>query len=515
MSLLADKDRVKSSVMRLATGLAICAAMLVPASQAKAGDENILKIGLFWVGSDLDPAVKWNGWTLPRLAIGETLIGVDPDLQFQPLLAESWEVIDDKTTRFTIRSGATFHNGEPVTAAAVKASIERAMQVTGRTDVLFPVASITADGQILTITTSEPFSTLINVLADPVYTIVTGFDAEGFGEKPIATGPFKVDKFDADAGVWTSRHADHWGGKPQLDGVHTLLIRDGSTRVLALQSGEIDLTTQLSSRDLDLLEASGEFNVLKGPNARIFMARFNMQKPYMQNDDFRQALVSAINRDAVAQVVNGYVAKGPFPPVFAFSYQGEEPFAYDPQAAMKLLDGAGIVDGDGDGIREYDGQNIVLEFFARSGHGADAKNSGIVIQSALKNIGIGMNVSQVKSFGDIVEKGEYDMIWERWTAAPTLDPLYFLELSFTTDGKGNKGGYSNPAYDAIIAELRGAFAKEDRASLAQDAVSILLKDAPAIFFYHGLGNIVSRNNVTGVSRYPTEIVFINRNIGKE
>ena len=57
------------------------------------------------------------------------------------------------------------------------------------------------------------------MLADPTYTIVTGFDAEGFADKPIATGPFMVDRFDAAEGVFTSKHAGYWGGEPSLDGV--------------------------------------------------------------------------------------------------------------------------------------------------------------------------------------------------------------------------------------------------------------------------------------------------------
>ena len=515
MDLLKNNNTaLKRTAVKVATGLALCASLMMTTAPAHA-EGNTLKIGLFWTGKNLDPAVKWNGWTLPRLAIGETLVAVDQNLKFQPVVAESWDVVDDKTVKFQIRSGVTFHNGEAVTADAVKKSIERAMQTTGRGDMKFPVDKITADGQTLTMTTTEPFSTLVNVLADPTYTIVTGFDAEGFADKPIATGPFMVDRFDAAEGIFTSKHAGYWGGEPSLDGVDSLIIKDGNTRALALQSGEIDLTTQLNARDLEMLEATGKFNVQKGPNARIFMARFNMQKPYMKNAAFRQALVTAIDKTSVVKAVSGFAAKGPFPPAFDFAYTGDEPYAYDPAAAMKLLDDAGIKDSNGDGIREFDGENIELDFYARTGHGANAKTSGIVMQQALKEVGIGMTVTQVKSFGDIAEKGDYDILWERWTAAPTLDPQYFLELSYATGAKGNKGGYSSAAYDAVITKLKSAFAKEDRISLANEAVTIALKDAPGIFFYHGLGSIITSNDVTGVSRFPTEIVFIDSRVGKK
>lgn len=287
-------------------------------------------------------------------------------------------------------------------------------------------------------------------------------------------------------------------------------MKDGSARAMAMQSGELQLTTQLSHADLEMLEKSGKFNVQKGPNVRIFMARFNLEKEYMKNPEFRKALVHATNKDAIVKdVVKGFVAKGPFPPTFDFAYKGEETYGYDAEKAKKILDAAKIIDGDGDGIREYNGKNIVLEFYARTGHGANAKNSGIAMQSMLKKVGIGMKINQVKSFGDILKKGDYDIVWERWTAAPTLDPLYFLQSSFGKDATGNRSGYSNPEYNKTIMNLRKESDKTKRNELAQKAISILLNDAPAMFIYHGLGSIVTSKNVDGIYRFPTEIIYID------
>ena len=475
--------------------------------------EKTLKIGLFWLSSDLNPTTKWNGWTLGRLGIGENLVQVDENMKFKPVLAESWEKVDDKTTIFKIREGVTFHDGSKLTAEAVKKSIENALKAPKRKDVKFPVESIVAEGQKLTIKTSKPYAILVNNLSDPFFVIVNGFDKEGFSSKPIATGPFAVDKFEAAKGVWLSKNKSYWGDKTNIDKVEALLIKDANTRAMALQSGEVNLVTQVEPNELQMLEKSGKFTIQKGPNARIFMARLNTQKEYMKNADFRKAIAYAIDQETIVKnIAKGYPAKGPFPPTYDFAYKGENPYKFDVAKAKDLLDKAKITDSNGDGNREFNGKELSLKYIARTGHGTTAKNIGIAIQSSLKDIGIKMDVVQVESFGDIVKKGKFDLVWERWTAAPGNDPESFLKSSFQGESVGNRGKYSNPEFDKIISELGQALKKEDRNALSQKAVEILLKDVPALFMYHGEGNIVTSKNISGVKRFPSEIYFIDSRV---
>ena len=479
-------------------------------------EEVVLRIGLFWLSSDLEPTTKWNGWNLARLGIGQNLVQVDENMEFIPVVAESWEVIDEKTMIFNIREGIKFHDGTEVTAQSVKKSIERALEISGREDVKFPVESIVAEGQKLTISTTKPYSILLNNLADPVYTIVTGFDKDNFAIKPISTGPFKVEKFDAETGVSLTRNEYYWGGTVEVDRVEAVLIKDASTRVMALQSGEIDIATQIEHNDLELLEEKGGFNIQKGPNVRIFMTRLNMGTEYMQIPEFRKALLHAIDQDLmVKEIANGYPAKGPFAPVYDFAHIGKLPHTYNPALARELLDSVGIVDGNGDGVREHNGNNIVLRFILRTGHGASAKNMGVAMQSAFRDIGISMEISQVESFGDIIDNGEFDLVWERWTAAPGLDPQYFLEASFKTEAHGNKGNYSSAVFDNLVKELGRTFDREERIELGRKGVQILLEDVPALFLFHGEGNIVTRENIKGIYRFPTEIYYIDSRVRVE
>ncbi|MFK5951558.1 MAG: ABC transporter substrate-binding protein [Desulfobacterium sp.] len=471
-------------------------------------------MALFWLDGNIEPTEGWNGWTLTRSGIGENLIQIDENLKYKGVIGEDWKQVDELTTVFQIRKGITFHNGTPVDALACKASIERALAITDRKDVQFPLDNITAQGDQLTIKTLKPYATLLNVLADPVFIIVDASaaakDPEGFKVKPITTGAFKVISFSSDTGLILKKYAGYWKGEPGVDIVNVKYISDASTRTMALQSGELDLATQIGARDLTLFENDDRFRVYKGPNLRIFLLRINMERPYMKNSVFRQALMHGINKDIYAtKLAGGIPARGPFNSLLPFGYKGDEYYTYDPAKAKTLLDKEGFVDGDGDGIREMNGKNIVLKYVCMTNHGKNAKNIGIAMQSQYKKIGIGLKVFQFENFNEIAKKGDFDFLYERWTSAPTADPQYFLEASFKTGGRGNYGHYSNPQLDGVCETLKNTMDKAKRDKLGMEGTRILMEDTASIFLYYGQGNVVTSRNVDGVYRFISEIYYID------
>ena len=486
----------------------------IPQAFAKTDGEKTLNLALFWLDENIEPTEGWNGWTLTRSGAGENLIQIDENLNFKPVVAASWEQPDALTTIFKIRKGVKFHNGAIADAKACKASIERALAITGRKDCQFPVDSITVDGDLLTIKTTKPYATLLNVLADPVFIIVDAAaaakDPEGFKFKPITTAAFKVESFSPETGLILKKHAEHWNGVPGVDTVNAKRISDPSTRTMALQSGELDIATQLGARDLALFEKNDKFIVHKGPNLRVFMLRINFDRPYMKNDAFRQALMHGISKDVYAtKIANGVPARGPFNELLPFGFNGDDFYTYNPEKAKQLLDEANIVDSDGDGIREMNGKNIVLQYVCMTNHGKNAKNIGTAMQSQYKEIGIGLKINQFENFNQIASKGEFDLMYERWTSAPTADPQYMLESSFRSDGRGNYGHYSNEKLDAVCDQLRESMDKKKRSELGKEGTEILMRDTAAIFLYYGLGNVVTNKKVDGVHRFISEIYYID------
>ncbi|SFI25831.1 peptide/nickel transport system substrate-binding protein [Tindallia magadiensis] len=471
-----------------------------------------VNIGLFWLDADIEPTTAWHGWTLARLGVGENLIQLDENMNFVGKLAESWEVIDETTAIFELRENAYFHNGKKVDAEAVKASIQRALELTDRDDVKFPLESIEAEGNTVKIRTEEPWPTLLNLLADPVYIIVDAEAAEsaGFNMAPVATGPFRVTSFIAEEGLSLTRHEEHWSGKSNIESIDAKYIPDASVRAMALQTGEIDFATQLNHTDLEIFEDTDEYVVLRGPNLRIFQLRLNMDKPYMKYPEFRQALVHGIDKNSYAkELANGVPAKGPFAPQLSFSFDGEVPYNFDPEKAKDLLDDLGIVDVNGDGFREYQGERIILSYVARSDLGQVPNTIGSAMQAQYRDIGLDMELVLVESDSSLVESGDFDMRWERWTSAPTGDPQSYLQASFGSDGSGNRGNYSNEELDSLIQKLVRTVEKEDRDRIGIQAAELLITDVPALFLYYGEGNVVHSSRLTGIERFTSEVYYID------
>jgi peptide/nickel transport system substrate-binding protein len=499
--------------MRKLFGLTIIVSLLLASTLAFAGGKT-LNIALFWLDENIDTTTGWNGWTVARCGIGENLAQIDENLKMKPVIAESWEQIDPTTTVFQIRKGIRFHNGQLVDAAACKASIERAHSITNRKDMKFPLAGISADGYTLTIKTTKPYSILTNILADPVYIIVdakaAAKDPEGFKVKPVCTGPFKVASFAADKGLKLVKHEKYWKGDPGVDTVDVKYLADGATRTMALQSGEIDLATQLNANDLKLFEGNDKFVVKKGPNLRIFQLRLNFERPYMKNPKFRQALMHGISKDVYAtKLASGVPARGPFNSMLPFGYKGDDYYTYDPEKAKKLLDEAGFVDSDGDGIREMKGKNIVMEYIFSTRHGKRAQTIGTAMQSQYKAIGLGLKLVQLESIVELGKKGKFDFKFERWTSAPTADPQYYLEASFKTGGYLNEGHYSNPEFDALCDKLGDSFDKAERYKLGVQGTKMLMEDNAGIFLFYGLGHVVTNKNVDGIYRFVSEVYYID------
>ena len=115
-----------------------------------------MNVGLYWFGTNLDPAVEYNGWTLCRTGIGETLVKIDKDLQIVGQVADSWEMLDDNTWKFHIRDGVTFQNGDPCDAEAVKASFERVLGSVERAKTSTYISNIETDGDDVIFTTEQP-----------------------------------------------------------------------------------------------------------------------------------------------------------------------------------------------------------------------------------------------------------------------------------------------------------------------------------------------------------------------
>ena len=134
-----------------------------------------------------DPAESWNSWYTSRYGITETLYKLDENLKHSLFLQKSCEMKDETTCVITLRDDVTYQNGEPVTAKSIKACWERTMDVNARMNELLFIESMTADGQILTVTTSEPVPAFVNGLSEPLTGIYDVTEPDTIAQQPIGT----------------------------------------------------------------------------------------------------------------------------------------------------------------------------------------------------------------------------------------------------------------------------------------------------------------------------------------
>ena len=144
-----------------------------------------LVVGVTSFADTLEPTDQYFSWVVTRYGVGENLTIFDEKGNLQPLLAENWKLSDDKLEwTFKIRDGVTFSNGHPLTAEAVKKSIERVFAKNKRAESFFKYASIEASGQELKIKTKEPVAILPESLADPLFLIVdTSVNTDEFAQR--------------------------------------------------------------------------------------------------------------------------------------------------------------------------------------------------------------------------------------------------------------------------------------------------------------------------------------------
>ncbi|WP_230374339.1 ABC transporter substrate-binding protein [Pontivivens ytuae] len=467
----------------------------------------------FGPASDVpDPRARQNGWLANRAGVSETLIGLDYEMNMIPRLAAAFENVSETEWRITLRDDVLFHDGTPMTADAVRDSLSKLSEEghpghNPRLASLLGISEIeVVDDLTLIFRTETPNSAFLWSLTEPSAAVLR----EGTEAMPIiGTGPFVFDMAETDKTYQVTGFADYWGGAPKLDRLVIDAIVDPSVAALALQAGDVDLVTNYPEPDFAALKEEGGAQLFSTATGRLFFIQARVNDGPLANDTLREAVSLALDRDTIVAAalvgVGGQVAHGIFPDTMASWANTDLSLAYDPTAAMAMLDEAGIVDTDGNGIRELDGEDIVLQM--RSYEGRPALRPTLEIsQAMLTQIGLGVEIAMGEwgANNDALQAGEIDMHLQAWGTAPQGDPDYFPSTLVATGGSYNVGGYSNPALDALLEEGRSLFETEARQPIYAEVQAILNDDLPLIPLFHKTQVSVGNGRVEGYRIHPAE-----------
>ena len=180
----------------------------------------------------------------------------------------------------------------------------------------------------------------------------------------VGTGPYVATELVTDDHLNLVKNENYWDGNVNIDEITVCTISDGDTLALALQSGEINAAYGMANASYPLFE-NDDFQFTSTQTSRSFYCQMNYQSPVVKDDAVRKAVAMGIDKESFVNVLlngYGYVATGAFPDTVEFGGSTLKTETYDPEGAKAVLEEAGWVDSDGDGIREKDGQKLQVKW---------------------------------------------------------------------------------------------------------------------------------------------------------
>lgn len=439
----------------------------------------------------------------PVGAIGASLYNAliwrDNQGEPQPELAESWQVSDDNLTyTFSLRQDVTWHDGEPLTSADVKFSMEEILAPNhGRFESAYAFfESIdTPDDATLVITLSEPYAPLLSLL--------TVFDAPVLpkhlyeGEDPlthdanldpIGSGPFRFVEWTRGERIVLERNPDYFDELAYMDRVIYRIVPEDAARAIAIEVGEADLLWgfYMPTADLPRLEQDPNVGVWTGTTIpSLYFMFMNTEHPQLSDVRVRQALMYAIDREqivALAQDDLGRPGGGPFGVGFPFAYFDEtdyqDLYPYDPEQAQALLDEAGV-------------SALTLDFVYDSARGAFA-SAAEIMRDNLRQVGITLEVRPLErsAMVDAVYGRDYDLTMQSFTSGG--DPAIGYHRIYASAEPGtlfvNASGYSNDEVDALLEQAATVADLSERSEFYRQAAEILAEDVPVHVLFDELSS---------------------------
>ncbi|MBM7618544.1 peptide/nickel transport system substrate-binding protein [Bacillus tianshenii] len=441
----------------------------------KEKEKNVTMIFSF-KAANLDPHT---GFIPIRAGITETLLKLDEESNIEGWLAEKWNTEDNVKWEFTIRDDVQFQDGKKLDAESVKQSLERSLEANVSLGGSLKIESIEADGQMLTIHTTEPYPALPSELVNP-YTSIVNMEAakkageEAFRNNPVGTGPFKVKTFKANQEVVVEKNESYWAGEPKVDGATIKFNEDANVRALALQSKEADVVYNLPAESLEPIEKDKDLKVVSIPGLRAHFILYNSESAKVEDVKVREALDLLLDRKSVAKDImlgHGLPANGPFNSTLPFGLE-DKVKELDVDKAKQLLSEVGYKE-NAEGKMEKDGQPLTLELITYKAR-PELPLIAQLLQSDAAKAGITIEIKTVENADThLSENKDWDLATYSNNTSPRGDGSYFFQTAFTETGALNVGKINIPELNQLIEELNRTTESEERTKLTKEAAKVI------------------------------------------
>jgi ABC-type transport system substrate-binding protein len=445
-------------------------------------------------------------------AIFDTLTRFNEDGEIEPYLAESLTPNDDYTEwTIKLRPDVTFHNDEPLNAAAVIKNIEFHVNspLTGAIfDQIESAEPVEGDDLSLIVHTKEPFwnlpvalSTQIGVVAAPAM-----LDSEDRARNPVGTGPFMFEEWTPDASLTVVRNPNYWqtdedGNQlPYLDEIEFQPIIDPTTRASALQAGNVDVAQMNEPVALTSFEGEDSgFQIFTDPDSEqdeVF-AMLNTSQPPFDSEVARQALAYATNREVVSETIGDGIwepAEGPFRETSSWYTDVEYP-DYDAAKAAEL-------------VQQYEEETgEPLSFTIQTSPSSFALEIAQFLGQMWGESGIQVEIESLETSQLIagVITGNYESaLWYQFGSAHPLLESVWWHCDFVSDAGEIGLNFARNCNEELTQALDDARVDDDPANqkgyydIVQEQ---LAADLPYIWLMHSDVAIVARDGVVSVFDY--------------
>lgn len=460
----------------------------------------------------------------------------------EPWLAESATPNADFTS-WTVKlsENLKWHDGQPLTAEDVKFSFDYYLinkSSAGRYSHHVWDAPPYKSGEVL-----DPLTVRLDFAQPaPQFMVIPGADLpiipkhiwetvadpKTYAELPIGSGPYKVTEIQPDQSYRLEANADYMKGKPTVDELELLVIKDPAASFAALETGEVDMVARNVPPELrDKYAGGGDVTMVEGSKFETTQIFFNSRKAPLDNPKVRKAIALAADLDALVDTVllgQGTGGHDAFiHPNSPWALPGAD-HEYDPARAGTMLDDAGFALGS-DGVRaSADGKRLEFTILVNSFEPADARAAQLLAEQ-VKPVGVILNIEpldpatlRTRRAATLDAVPEYDAYISTLEAHAHVDPdgLYYFFHSPGAKGFGlSVSGFTNGNFDAIV---EGATTAEldSRATQLNGAEEILADEVPGLVLWYRTGEYAVRpGSYSGWVSDPGHGIFTKRSFLKE
>lgn len=485
----------------------LCLALILalPLAAGAAQQKSTLRIGVAVDPKNLDPQNSVDTFSFGIIRhINEPLFTVDGKTKkLVPVLVEKWEQPDPETYKFYLKKGVKFHNGEELTAEDVVFSFQRlcspeSVFQKSRGQYINPNGFRIIDKHTLIMKTNGPVGDFLGSMKHPYANILSKKAVTEAGKEyfrnPVGTGPYKYVKWVKGEYCDVERFDDYHGKKGNFKTIRFVTLPDNASRMIALETGKVDLIYAVPYADYARLLAEKKVKVVESEGLVLLHLGLNCQNPKLKDPRVRRALEYGIDKEAYNQVVYGghaTVPLGPLPSVSQWFPKDPQPrWPYDPEKSKTLLKEAGVQD---------------LELTLLAINAQDRVDGATVVQAMLGQIGVKVNIQIVENavFDDILRKGQHDMYLGTWGMQTNRDAgvFWFSLFTITAEESTNKTYLHDKEVDEMILKATASVDEAERHALFQKIWDRLNDLHPLVYLSHASEIYAGAKNLVGMEDF--------------